>query len=1018
MPVPVDGARPASPTKLKEKETRQPEATPLSEPKKRTRPRRNRGKEVAQEGVATNAPQITDEVPWSWKNLTEASASRVPPLTTKDGRYFFTVSGSSVQIYSSTAGQVVSTLSHSESDTANASQGHSVPDAITCAILSPHNAFQLITGSSEGCIRLWNFMDAVLLRTIDIGRPIMHIAAHELYADHVFVSVGRGTKKKSSKARHDTFEENGSVMRVCMQPTVATASRPVQRSKEVLIVGKTRATMGLALSPSGAWIVAIGGHKAYVCPTSKLSTGFTKFVSPQPLTCLAFHPTEDYFATGDVRGIIRLWYCLDAGLTKASGVQRTAQTTTMHWHSHAVSSVAFTANGAYLLSGGEESVLVIWQLHTAEKEFVPRVGAPISHVALSRNVEGEEEYLLALADASFVFVRSGTLKISRSIARIRIDPAIAYSRPSASSSVPLAFHSQSSTIIIPSSHPSSLQVCNPRTSQLVSELEVSSSNRVGRTFEEQSQPSRVEHAVVSDDGEWLATVDYREPTGPFHVEVHLKIWWWDHKSESWILNTRIERPHALTRVSALAFRPKVSEHEDLFLITVGGDGNIKSWGIRTQKVKSGIAEAFWVARSILRYRSEVPTHVSWSADGSLFAVSVGPHVALYDGNTNTLHQVLTCSDCQHATAAHFVGTSSRCIAVVGHNDVMVWDLLTRSLRWRYVSPHLIDRVVVHPTDESFAVFSLPNTSANSMAVSRIVILRSASPVPTATRTLPFSVRAAISSPSFSSSPSDPSSYAFVGITNSWGVNIFGDGMRLPDARGSSARGLGDEGAAGPSRRTLFHDIFGASALVEPTSAPLPVEIDTTHSWRGKEIAEIFDAPTHLMPPVASLFDALVDSFLAVKPANGAVQPEEAEDEERQDEDVEMEDRTEPVLSEERIERVVDRREMRAFVDLFSHCAVKGESHVASPTGLPRQEVPRNGFHHANGNHKPHANGSTPATPSTTKTNGAARSLPTPQPTPTPAPPPALVSTAKDASSTPSKASPAVKAGQKRKKSLG
>lgn len=251
------------------------------------------------------------------------------------------------------------------------------------------------------------------------------------------------------------------------------------------------------------------------------------------------------------------------------------------------------------------------------------------------------------------------------------------------------------------------------------------------------------------------------------------------------------------------------------------------------------------------------------------------------------------------------------------------------VRWRYVSPHLIDRVVVHPTDESFAVFSLPNTSANSMAVSRIVILRSASPVPTATRTLPFSVRAAISSPSFSSSPSDPSSYAFVGITNSWGVNIFGDGMRLPDARGSSARGLGDEGAAGPSRRTLFHDIFGASALVEPTSAPLPVEIDTTHSWRGKEIAEIFDAPTHLMPPVASLFDALVDSFLAVKPANGAVQPEEAEDEERQDEDVEMEDRTEPVLSEERIERVVDRREMRAFVDLFSHCAVKGESHVAS-----------------------------------------------------------------------------------------
>ena len=237
---------------------------------------------------------------------------------------------------------------------------------------------------------------------------------------------------------------------------------------------------------------------------------------------------------------------------------------------------------------------------------------------------------------------------------------------------------------------------------------------------------------------------------------------------------------------------------------------------------------------------------------------------------------------------------------------------------------MIDRVVVHPTDESFAVFELPNTSAASSTVSRIVILRPTSPVPTAIRSIPFSVRAAISSASFSSSPSDSSSYAFVGITNSWGVNIFGDDIRLPDEQGSSARGLGDEGAAGPSRRTLFHDIFGASALVEPTAVPQPVEIDIVHSWRGKEIAEIFDAPTHLMPPVASLFDAGVDSFLTVRPTSGAARAEEAEGEEQQDEDVEMEDQTEPVLSEERIERVADRYEMRVFVDLFKHCAIKRE----------------------------------------------------------------------------------------------
>ena len=129
---------------------------------------------------------------------------------------------------------------------------------------------------------------------------------------------------------------------------------------------------------------------------------------------------EEYFATGDASGCIRLWYCLNESATvKTPGVEKTAQTTTLHWHAHAVSSLAFTANGAYLLSGGEEAVVVIWQLHTGKKEYVPRVGSPIVHIAVL-STAGEEEYLLTLADASLVFVRASSLKISRSIARIKL----------------------------------------------------------------------------------------------------------------------------------------------------------------------------------------------------------------------------------------------------------------------------------------------------------------------------------------------------------------------------------------------------------------------------------------------------------------------------------------------------------------------------------------------------------------------------------------------------------------------
>lgn len=215
-------------------------------------------------------------------------------------------------------------------------------------------------------------------------------------------------------------EENGVVLRVSLKPQNATIRSKIQKSSDISQIGKTRAVVGLAFSPSGSWLVAVAGHKAYVAVTASFHKGFTKYVSPEALTCLAFHPSEDYFATGDDKGNIRLWYCLNEQVAaSAVGVEKRAQTTTLHWHAHAIAAIAFTANGAYLLSGGEESVLVIWQLHTGKKEFVPRVGAPISAIAVNQ-VGQIEEYLLGLADATFIFISAASLKIARSYSRIKL----------------------------------------------------------------------------------------------------------------------------------------------------------------------------------------------------------------------------------------------------------------------------------------------------------------------------------------------------------------------------------------------------------------------------------------------------------------------------------------------------------------------------------------------------------------------------------------------------------------------
>ncbi|RDX51076.1 WD40 repeat-like protein [Lentinus brumalis] len=989
MPVAVDRTRamtasvvPASPVKPSQDAAHPDAQTP--NPRKR---RKAKGKEVEE----------VEEEAWSWKSLTDSSASRVPPIFTRDGSYFFSASGPSVKIHSVATGEVVSTLTPPPSCVSAGAGSSQHSDTVASAILNPQNPFQLITGSLDGYIRVWDFLDASLLQTISISLPIFHIAAHETLNGCVFVSAARPTKKKT-KAGVATAEDNVVVLRVSLTPNAASAGSSVQTSSEIVAVGKTRSTAGLAVSPSGAWLVAIAGHKAYVCQTANLSAGFTKFVSPERLTCLAFHPAEEYFATGDASGCIRLWYCLNESATvKTPGVEKTAQTTTLHWHAHAVSSLMFTANGAYLLSGGEEAVLVIWQLHSGKKEFVPRVGSPIVHVALL-STAGEEEYLLTLADASFVFVRASSLKISRSIARIKLDPAISHDRPSTSTNVPLAVHSLSSTLILPSSHPSSLQTFAPSSSKLLSELEVAPSNRVSRRDDKPLQPARIEHTVLSDGGDWMATVDTREGDELFKPEIYMKIWQWDRKSSSWILNTRIDRPHGSKRVSGIAFRPGMRSADHLLLATVGEDGNIKTWRIRSVKTKSEVEE-FWVARSTLRFRTETPTDVSWSPDGSLLAVSVGSHIAIYEPNTNALCQVLTCPDVATVSGVHFVGSSGRYLAVSGARDIFLWDLVFQTLRWRYHSSAAIERVVPHPTEEQLAVMErVPAPTTADAPTTKALVLSPYSSTPVSVRTLPFQLRSVVAVPSSGFFPTDPSGFTLVGITDAWSVVVFGDDVQLPEEEGASAQGITQDATI--KKHTLFHDIFGASAFSDLATAPGPSTSVATSAqpWKGQDIAEIFDAPAHLMPPLELLFDTVMDGFLAERPEDDQPEADAGEDEEMDvdvDEVVEEADRPSKAAP---LDRVVDRQEMGGFVQLFMQFAIK----APPPRSMPQV----NGVRKPN-SVPPHLNGARPA-PSTPKATPKANGVQPNGHAYTPSRPPP----APEADDTPAKA------GKKRKKSLG
>ncbi|KAF8260748.1 hypothetical protein EI94DRAFT_878515 [Lactarius quietus] len=435
------------------------------------------------------------------------------------------------------------------------------------------------------------------------------------------------------------------------------------------------------------------------------------------------------------------------------------------------------------------------------------------------------------------------------------------------------------------------------------------------------EPSRVEQAVVSSSGEWLATVDSREGDEFFRGEVYLKVWRWESSVGQWILNTRIDRPHGLARVTSIVFSPN-DTFGGTFLVTSGEDGYLKSWRIRSMTdKKTGISDVFWVARSSLTFKREIPRSISWSPDGSLLAVAFGTYIAIYDPSSNALIRAFAASELRgRIRSVSFLGNDGRFLAVTGLSDVVLWDLVEQKVHWHHRGTHRISAVISHPSDERFAVFySQPPNSTVS-------IFDPSSSGPRNTYTLPFTLRNIVWYPRSFSKAKVTSAFHMVGITDSWDVVLCGDDVQPPVGEGSGARALVSSSQE-PSKRTLFQDIFGDSAFTNAPVRPIVQQnaLGNPKHWNNKEIANVFDGPAYLIPSLDTLFDSLMSHFLTRRPSEDEDAPVPDSQGDGKDSSMDIDEPPDgPLVAVPQPERVVDAQEMDAFVGLFQQHGVKGE----------------------------------------------------------------------------------------------
>ena len=248
----------------------------------------------------------------------------------------------------------------------------------------------------------------------------------------------------------------------------------------------------------------------------------------------------------------------------------------LHWHRSAPRTVKFSPDSNYLISGGDESVLVIWQLDTNQKQVLPHLTTAILNATVSTKGSA---YALRLADNSIMVLSTSDLQPFANISGLAFDTSSrAPFLPGLS--VPAALHPHHSDRILLAY---SLQTSNPsikpnekstnmlQTYDITSHLQLSrqalarnliSAVNIGPNGQPLKEPD-VTHLNIGHDGKWLVTVDQWSPNDNDLREMYLargdqsaradlnecflRFWSTNNTStdtgtDNWELNTRIDDP--------------------------------------------------------------------------------------------------------------------------------------------------------------------------------------------------------------------------------------------------------------------------------------------------------------------------------------------------------------------------------------------------------------------------------------------------------------------------------------------
>lgn len=384
-------------------------------------------------------------------------------------------------------------------------------------------------------------------------------------------------------------------------------------------------------------------------------------------TVVACHPEECIIASGDNTGRIVLWkQPLDNG-------NKTPRTV-CHWHTLPVEYIAFSASGSYMYSGGNEGVLVRWNVESPNiRNYLPRLPAGIAYIAVASD---NQTIAVATKDNGIQLVDPQN-KINCVIQNLTWGVNCV---PGAKLFPAGIIWDPRTGCVILNGRPGHLQFYNPQDSSLLYNLDIANQNYLSQERDKVIVNTEITKAAVSYDGKWMVTVEMRKDQETC-IELLLKFWQYKFNSRQYSLNTCVQLPHT-GEITAVRFQPQSGEEQDkqYLLMTTGVDRKFRLWSpVESDSIyREGV---IWKCESTGFYRDLPAGAASFSSDGSLLGVTFGPTLTIWDAEINQLKSTLT----RDRNILRFVefGQKDCCHLVVSANSTQlnVWSILTLTVVW-------------------------------------------------------------------------------------------------------------------------------------------------------------------------------------------------------------------------------------------------------------------------------------------------------------------------------------------------